>query len=293
MSKRGVDLGGEFRYLERDYGGQVARQLPAQRPAARHATAGAMRCSTTASIGTGLPIGGARPEPQPQPRERRQLLARFLRAARPRSPSACWPTTARCPGRAAISRSSRRALKWQTLQDVECADRAAVRPAAAAGRRATPAATCRAAWKRMWKPTTPASRRTALLTGQPNAQRSYTLAQISRPWQAPGWFVTPKLQLHATSYQFDAPLANGAQLGQPGRSHLQPGQRPGVRARRQLLRPQLPPDAGAAGLLRATRRSATRACCPTTTRPRTTSTSRPSTPRTRSAATTAFPTTTC
>jgi LPS-assembly protein len=36
------------------------------------------------------------------------------------------------------------------------------------------------------------------------------LAQVSRPWQAPGWFFTPKLQLHATNYQFDAPLANGA-----------------------------------------------------------------------------------
>jgi LPS-assembly protein len=46
-----------------------------------------------------------------------------------------------------------------------------------------------------------------LLTGQPNAQRTYALAQISRPWQAPGWFVTPKVQLHATGYQFDAPLS--------------------------------------------------------------------------------------
>ena len=45
-----------------------------------------------------------------------------------------------------------------------------------------------------------------LLTGQPNAQRGYALAQISRPWQAPGWFFTPKVQLHATTYQFDAPL---------------------------------------------------------------------------------------
>jgi LPS-assembly protein len=48
------------------------------------------------------------------------------------------------------------------------------------------------------------------LTLQPNARRSYALAQVSRPWQAPGWFVTPKLQLHATNYEFDAPLANGA-----------------------------------------------------------------------------------
>jgi LPS-assembly protein len=47
------------------------------------------------------------------------------------------------------------------------------------------------------------------LTRQPNAQRSYTLGQVSRPWQAPGWFFTPRLQLHATHYQFDAPLATG------------------------------------------------------------------------------------
>ena len=30
MSKRGVDLGGEFRYLERDYQGKLARQLLAR-----------------------------------------------------------------------------------------------------------------------------------------------------------------------------------------------------------------------------------------------------------------------
>src|SRR3569832_1059381 len=30
--------------------------------------------------------------------------------------------------------------------------------------------------------------------------------RISRPWQAPGWFVIPKFQLHATRYDFDAPL---------------------------------------------------------------------------------------
>ncbi len=49
------------------------------------------------------------------------------------------------------------------------------------------------------------------LTGQPNAQRSVALAQISRPWLLPGGFVTPKLQLHAASYQFDAMLSDGSQ----------------------------------------------------------------------------------
>ena len=49
------------------------------------------------------------------------------------------------------------------------------------------------------------------LTGQPNAQRTFALAQISRPWLAPEGFFTPKLQLHATAYQFDARLADGSQ----------------------------------------------------------------------------------
>jgi LPS-assembly protein len=49
------------------------------------------------------------------------------------------------------------------------------------------------------------------LTRQPNAQRGFAMAQISRPWVAPQGFITPKLQLHTASYQFDAMLANGSQ----------------------------------------------------------------------------------
>ncbi|HYF18878.1 MAG TPA: LPS-assembly protein LptD [Ramlibacter sp.] len=46
-------------------------------------------------------------------------------------------------------------------------------------------------------------------TLQPNAQRSFVLGRLERPWQAPGWFVVPRMQLHSTQYQFDANLANG------------------------------------------------------------------------------------
>ena len=49
------------------------------------------------------------------------------------------------------------------------------------------------------------------LTGQPNAQRGFAQAQISRPWLLPQGFVTPKLQLHAAAYQFDAMLSDGSQ----------------------------------------------------------------------------------
>jgi LPS-assembly protein len=48
-----------------------------------------------------------------------------------------------------------------------------------------------------------------LLTQQPNASRTMLVAQLSRPWVAPGWFFTPKVQLHTTKYQFDSPLSNG------------------------------------------------------------------------------------
>jgi LPS-assembly protein len=42
------------------------------------------------------------------------------------------------------------------------------------------------------------------LTLQPNAQRIFTLAQASYPIIRPAGFFTPKLQLHSASYQFDA-----------------------------------------------------------------------------------------
>ena len=49
------------------------------------------------------------------------------------------------------------------------------------------------------------------LTGQPNAQRSFVLGQISRPWLAPEGYITPKLQWHAAAYQFDSKLGDGSQ----------------------------------------------------------------------------------
>lgn len=48
-----------------------------------------------------------------------------------------------------------------------------------------------------------------LLTGQPNAQRSFMLAQISRPWLSAAGFIVPKVQVHAATYQFDMPLNSG------------------------------------------------------------------------------------
>lgn len=48
------------------------------------------------------------------------------------------------------------------------------------------------------------------LTRQVNAVRSLGTLHLAYPWQSPGAFVVPKVQWQASGYQFDAPLANGS-----------------------------------------------------------------------------------
>jgi LPS-assembly protein len=60
------------------------------------------------------------------------------------------------------------------------------------------------------------------LTAQPNAQRSYALAQVSRPFVTPGSFLIPKLQLHSSAYSFDAPLSAGPLSGARSASRVLP-----------------------------------------------------------------------
>jgi LPS-assembly protein len=50
----------------------------------------------------------------------------------------------------------------------------------------------------------------ATRTGQPNGQRAFSQLQLSRVFQWSAGYLTPKLQLHATEYQFDSPLVDGA-----------------------------------------------------------------------------------
>jgi len=54
------------------------------------------------------------------------------------------------------------------------------------------------------------------LTGQPDGRRTYLLAQLTRPWQLPGGYITPRLQWHETRYQLDTPLAGGAREARRG-----------------------------------------------------------------------------
>jgi LPS-assembly protein len=41
---------------------------------------------------------------------------------------------------------------------------------------------------------------------QPNGKRAFGQLQLALPWQRPGGYITPKLQLHATAYQLDTPV---------------------------------------------------------------------------------------
>jgi LPS-assembly protein len=206
MTKRGVDLAGEFRYLERNYAGSLrANYLPGDRLRDRDRWGYAARHEGLYGLAGGLgPVGVSlnvnRVSDDNYWRDFSRTTASLTQRLLAGDGSLAW-------SHGDFSFSAR-ALKWQTLQDptapiVPPYDR-------------VPQLIGR--WQRQQLPAGldasvetdytrfEADRR---LTAQPNARRGYALAQLSRPWQAPGWFVTPKVQLHSTHYDFDAPLANG------------------------------------------------------------------------------------
>lgn len=212
MSKRGVDLGGEFRYLERDYKGELrARLMP--NDTLRNDTRWAYNYLHVGTFDTGLkPIGRVglnlnlnRVSDDDYwtdfPRSGNSLTQRLLT----NDASLTW-------GQGYLS-TSIRVLKYQTLQDVN----APIVPPYDRMPQLT------AAYTRINVPVAGLSgvdysistdftrfEGNSVLTGQPNASRAFALAQISRPWIRPGGYITPKLMLNATTYQFDGPLANGS-----------------------------------------------------------------------------------
>lgn len=208
LARRGVNLGGEFRYLEPTHRGELrADFMPSDRLRDERSRWG-LSSSHSGTIDTGLAavglVGGNlsinrvsddnywRDFPRAVPALTQRLLATdgSLYWAR-----GDWSATAR-------------ALKWQTLQDVSAPiippyDR-------------LPQLTARYARSNVngfdfsLEGDFSAFRSDRVLNQQPNADRSVVLGQASRPFTTPGSFIVPKVQLHATQYQFDAPLAGGA-----------------------------------------------------------------------------------
>ena len=207
MTKRGVDLGGEFRYLERDYHGTLrANFMPDDR--LRQSDRWGYALKHDGLIGTGLPTGALglslnlnRVSDDNYWRDFSRQGASLTQRLLANDGVLSW-------GRGDFSFTAR-ALKWQTLQDVNSPivppyDRLPQ----LVGRYTR--GNLVGGLESYVETDYTKFESDRLLNRQPNGQRAFTMAQLSRPWQTPGWFFTPKLQLHATQYQFDGPLVNGA-----------------------------------------------------------------------------------
>ena len=213
MSRRGVDVAGEFRYLEDNYQGRVnanvmlddrLRRRNRWGMFARHNGSHDTGVESIGAVGLALNLNRVSDNDYWRDFNRRGMSLTRGQAL----------TTRLLANDGALSWSrgnfsaSVRALKWQTLQDVA----APIVPPydrlpQVAGR-----------WARIndrgFDYSVDADftrfRADSFWTGQPNAERSFVHAQVARPWLRPWGFLTPKLQLHASGYQFDRPLADGA-----------------------------------------------------------------------------------
>lgn len=213
MTKRGIDLAGEFRYLEPTYYGQLrANYLPSDK--LRDRDRWSYGYQHTGTINTGFPsIGNLglnlnlnRVSDNDYWRDFPARLGSTTQRLLSQDATLSW-------NRGFFS-SSLRTLKWQTLQDVTSPivppyDRL---PQLTASYTRVDAPLGRLGNGFDWSIEGDYTRFSAdrVLTNQPNSNRAYTKLQVSRPWLSSSGFITPKVQLHATSYQFDAPLVDGA-----------------------------------------------------------------------------------
>lgn len=206
MSKRGINYGGEFRYLEPSYTGRLrADYMPGDklrdkdRWGAAYLHTGVIQTGLAPVGNLGLNLNLNRVSDDDYwrdfPRGSTSLTQRLLA----NDASLSW-------GRGYYS-ATLRTLKWQTLQDpIAPITPPYDRLPQLAGRYTQLDAggfdvSVDADYTQF-----EADRR---LTGQPNTQRSFMLTQVSRPWLSAAGFIVPKLQLHSANYQFDAPLATG------------------------------------------------------------------------------------
>jgi LPS-assembly protein len=211
MSKRGVNIGSEFRYLEADYSGRVQFDVMPSDPlrdSSRwgltygHQTTlknGLTQRLTDAGVALNLNLNRVSDDNYWRDFTRasssltQRLLSNDVNMSWNNGPFA----------------SSARAVKWQTLQDVTAPiaqpyDLTQLSTRYTRGNVFGADVSVVADYAQFQTDT--------LLSAQPNAngQRIFSLVQASHPWIAPAGFITPKVQLHAAHYQLDAPLSTGA-----------------------------------------------------------------------------------
>ena len=209
MTKRGVDVGAEFRYLEPDYRGTLrSSYLPGDNLRARDRwsyglqhTDRLFKSQLPGGVGLNLSLSRVSDDNYWRDFTNRNGVALTQRLLA-NDGSLAW---SQGPFSLQV-----RALKYQTLQDVT----SPITPPYDM----LPQIVARYTENRL-----PGGLRASvetdfthfragdLLLGQtmawPDAQRSFMVAQLSRPWQTPGLFVIPRVQVHATQYQFSAPLS--------------------------------------------------------------------------------------
>ncbi len=205
MSKRGLNLGTEFRYLEPTYTGAFKLDwmpVDALRESSRwglNVNHQAQLASAWTDSGASLNLSLNRVSDDNYWRDFTRTNGSLTQRLLANDASLSWsngPFT-----------SSVRTLKWQTLQDVsapivppyDTLPQVTTRFARSYGDGIN--VSMDADFTRFESDST--------LTGQPNARRLFSKLQVNRSWQTPAGFITPRMQLHATNYQFDAPLSNG------------------------------------------------------------------------------------
>jgi LPS-assembly protein len=212
LSKRGIDLQGEFRYLEPTYKGELrGNYLPGDKLRDRDRWSYGYQHSGTldtgmASIGNlGINLNLNRASDNDYWRDFSAPSGSTTQRLLPQDATVSW-------GRGFFT-TSVRTLKWQTLQDVTSPiippyDRL---PQFTAAYTRVDAPLVGIGNGFDWSVEGDYTRFSAdsRLTNQPNANRAFTRLQVSHPWLSPAGFITPKVQLHATSYQFDSTLPNG------------------------------------------------------------------------------------
>lgn len=207
MLKRGINVGGEFRYLEPLYNGRLRLDyLPgdklrdSDRWGYSYTHLGALETGSPwlGNLGINLNLNRVSDDNywRDFPRAATSLTQRLLA----NDATVSWAR--------GFYSASVRTLKWQTLQDTQSPitppyDRL---PQLAARYAQLDAGGFEVSLDGDYT----AFESDRRLTGQPNSQRSVLLGQISRPWLSAAGFITPKLQLHSTAYQFDTVLTNGA-----------------------------------------------------------------------------------
>ena len=209
MTTRGANLGGEIRYLEPTYSGQISGDvMPSDRlrDRLRWNFAGQHQGHFDTAIGAlGLNLNVNRVSDDNYWRDFGRAAEPLRQRLLPGDASLHW-------GRDDMT-ASVRTLKWQTLQDVNSPIVPPYDRLPQLRWRYAPSQLGGGLDASVELDTTrfQAARE---LTGQPNAHRSYAMAQVSRPFLAPAGFITPRLQLHATQYQFDSALSNGQRSAQ-------------------------------------------------------------------------------